>query len=77
MKYTFEVNRCADDLERDEIHHFVTLTAMRQFIDIDDTLPMEVTVFCDGEPVISLFHSSYWRTDKHPTLKQLLGDNTQ
>ncbi|MGR2997552.1 hypothetical protein ABMY12_20655 [Vibrio vulnificus] len=72
MRFTFEVNRCFDDPNKDEVHEFGTLKAMREFIDIDDCYPMEVTVYKNGEQVVTVPHSCYWHKDKHPTLKQLI-----
>lgn len=73
MGFKFEVNRCFEDACKDEIHEFTTLKAMRDFIDIDPCYPMEVTVYQNGDHVITLPHSCYWHNDSHPTLKQLIG----
>lgn len=72
MSFKFVVNRCLNDVNKNEIHEFETLKAMRAFIDKDPCYPMEVTVYQNGEQVITLPHSCYWHNDKHPTLKQLI-----
>lgn len=73
-KYKFEVNRCIEDATKDKIHTFETLKTMRAFIDEGSGYPMEVTVYRDGEQLITLTHSGYWRNDKHPTLFQMIGE---
>ncbi|MGI2014160.1 hypothetical protein [Shewanella oncorhynchi] len=73
MGFKFVVNRCFDDVNKDEFHDFSTLKAMRDFIDEDPSFPMEVTVYENNDQVITLPHACYWHNDKHPTLKQLIG----
>lgn len=70
--FSFVVNRCFDDINKDEHHEFKTLKAMREFIDEAPCYPIEVTVYQNGEQVITLPHSVYWQGEKHPTLNQLI-----
>ncbi len=72
MAYSFEVNRCLDDYTQDELHQFKSIGEMRKFIDLHPCYPMEVTVYENGEQIITLCHATYWQGEKHPTLKQLI-----
>ncbi|MFL7013706.1 hypothetical protein [Enterovibrio norvegicus] len=73
MAFKFTVNRNRDNFGVDNIAEFKTLKAMREFIDEDDCCPMEVSVYENGEHVISIPASLYWQGEgKHPSLKQLI-----
>lgn len=74
--YKLVVNRCFENVDKDEFHEFKSLKAMREFIDIDDCFPMEVTIYKDGVQQITMPHSVYWRLDRHPKMKEMLGDMT-
>ena len=73
MAYRFEINWDELDVDNDKFHNFSTLGDMRKFINLNNLSRFEVTVYKDGEQVITLPAGIYFETGQHPTLQRMCG----